>query len=237
VAQTRSDAVSTEEPLEIRLLAGGEHATVAVTMRTPGADFELAAGFLFSEGIVGERAAIRSISYCVDATIDREQRYNIVNVALHSARLPDLVRLERHFTITSACGVCGKASLEALRMYCEQLPDGPTVTAATITSLPEQLRAAQGQFATTGGIHAAALFNAAGDLVAIREDVGRHNAVDKLVGWALLDNRLPLHEHVPGDRHRPRVWRHPAWVCAWRSVQYLYWERADWGGRRLVATG
>jgi FdhD protein len=195
-AQTRSDAVSTEEPLEIRLLAGGERQTVAVTMRTPGADFELAAGFLFSEGIVGERAAIRSISYCLDATVDREQRYNIVNVALTSASLPDLVRLERHFTITSACGVCGKASLEALHIYCAQLPAGPVVAPGMITGLPEKLRAAQGQFAATGGIHAAALFTAAGELVAIREDVGRHNAVDKLVGWALLNNRLPLHEHV-----------------------------------------
>ncbi len=196
VAQTRADVVSTEEPLEIRLLAGGERQTVAVTMRTPGADFELAAGFLFSEGIVGERAAIRAISYCLDATVEREQRYNIVNVAIHSSSLPDLVRLERHFTITSACGVCGKASLEALRVYCAQLPPGPTVAPAIITSLPEQLRATQDQFAATGGIHAAALFTAAGQLVALREDVGRHNALDKLIGWALLNNRLPLHDHI-----------------------------------------
>ncbi len=195
-AQARADVVSTEEPLEIRLLAGGERQTVAVTMRTPGADFELAAGFLFSEGIVGERAAIRAISYCLDATVEREQRYNIVNVALHRPGLPDLARLERHFTITSACGVCGKASLEALRFRCAPLPDGPAVAPAIITGLPETLRAAQGQFAATGGIHAAALFTAAGELVALREDVGRHNALDKLIGWALLNNRLPLHEHI-----------------------------------------
>lgn len=194
--QTRPDVVSTEEPLEIRLVAGGVRQTVAITMRTPGADFELAAGFLFSEGIVRERAAIRTISYCLDPAVDREQQYNIVNVELSTDSLPDLARLERHFVMTSACGVCGKASLEALHLRCPPLGTGFTFSATNITSLPDKLRAAQDQFASTGGIHAAALFDAASNLVAIREDVGRHNALDKLIGWALLNGRLPLHAYA-----------------------------------------
>ncbi len=197
--QTRehADQLATEEPLEIRLLAGGERATVAVTMRTPGADFALAAGFLFSEGVIAHREEIRRITYCVDPEVDAEQRYNIVNVELRAETLPPLATLDRHFLTTSACGVCGKASLDALHLRgLTAVPPGPIIDAALITSLPERLRAAQGLFDMTGGLHAAGLFDAAGNLLAAREDVGRHNALDKLVGWALMENKLPLHEHI-----------------------------------------
>jgi len=195
--RVRPDALATEEPMEIRLLAGPTKQTVAVTMRTPGADFELAAGFLYGEGIVTCPEDILKISYCVDPDIDAEQQYNIVNVELRSGREFDLRPLERHFYTTSACGVCGKASLEQLELRgCPVISPGPEVSAETIYSLPETLREAQGLFDATGGLHAAALFDGEGELLALREDVGRHNATDKLVGWALLEGRLPLSEHV-----------------------------------------
>ena len=195
--RVRPDALATEEPMEIRLLAGPTKQTVAVTMRTPGADFELAAGFLYGEGIVTSSEDILKISYCVDPEIDAEQQYNIVNVELRSGREFDLRPLERHFYTTSACGVCGKASLEQLELRgCPVISPGPEVSAETIYSLPETLREAQGLFDATGGLHAAALFDGEGELLALREDVGRHNATDKLVGWALLEGRLPLSEHV-----------------------------------------
>ena len=195
--RVRPDVLATEEPMEIRLLAGATRQTVAVTMRTPGADFELAAGFLYGEGIVTSPDDILKISYCVDPEIDAEQQYNIVNVELRDGREFDLRPLERHFYTTSACGVCGKASLEQLELRgCPVISPGPEVSAETIYSLPEALREAQGLFDATGGLHAAALFDGEGELLALREDVGRHNATDKLVGWALLEGRLPLAEHV-----------------------------------------
>jgi FdhD protein len=195
--RTRSDYLATEEPLEIRLVAGGASATVAVTMRTPGADFELAAGFLYGEGVVAGRADVGRISYCTDPAVDAEQQYNIVNVGLTAAALPALPSLERHFMTSSACGVCGKASLDALELRgCPVLGPGPAVDPALLPRLPDALRQGQGLFQSTGGLHAAGLFTAEGELVAVREDVGRHNAVDKLVGWALLDGRLPLRDHL-----------------------------------------
>ena len=195
--RVRPDVLATEEPMEIRLLAGATRQTVAVTMRTPGADFELAAGFLYGEGIVTSPDDILKISYCVDPEIDAEQQYNIVNVELRGDRAYDLRSLERHFYTTSACGVCGKASLEQLELRgCPVISPGPEVSAETIYSLPETLREAQGLFDATGGLHAAALFDGEGELLALREDVGRHNATDKLLGWALLEGRLPLSEHV-----------------------------------------
>ncbi len=193
----RDDQLAAEEPLEIRLQAGDETETVAVTMRTPGHDFELAAGFLHNEGIISDAASLRGISYCVDTDIDAEQRYNIVNVGLRTQHLPPLATLERHFYTTSACGVCGKASLEAIEMReCPALPPGPLITPSLLTGLPEALRAAQGLFDATGGLHAAGLFDADGSLLCLREDVGRHNAVDKLIGWALMQRKLPLHGTV-----------------------------------------
>jgi FdhD protein len=195
--RVRPDALATEEPMEIRLLAGQTKQTVAVTMRTPGADFELAAGFLYGEGIVDSAEDIQKISYCVDSDLDTEQRYNIVNVELRGGREFDLRPLERHFYTTSACGVCGKASLEQLELRgCPVMPSGPEVSAEIINTLPEKLREAQGLFDATGGLHAAALFDNKGELLALREDVGRHNATDKLVGWALLEGRLPLTDHI-----------------------------------------
>ena len=196
-ARVKSDYLATEEPMEIRLVAGEKRQTVAVTMRTPGADFELAAGFLYGEGIVQSRDEIKKISYCVDSDVDAEQRYNIVNVELWADREYDLRPLERHFYTTSACGVCGKASLEQLELRgCPVVGPGPEVSAGVIYSLPGKLKEAQSLFEATGGLHAAALFDGEGDLLALREDVGRHNATDKLVGWALLEGRLPLSENV-----------------------------------------
>ncbi|HZB81337.1 MAG TPA: formate dehydrogenase accessory sulfurtransferase FdhD [Rubrobacteraceae bacterium] len=195
--RVRPDTLATEEPLEIRLISGGVRRTAAVTMRTPGADFELAAGFLYGEGIVRSPEDILKISYCVDADLDAEQQYNIVNVELRGSRDYDPKSLERHFYTTSACGVCGKASLEQLELRgCPTILPGPNVAAEVIYSLPEKLRKAQGLFEATGGLHAAALFDARGNLVALKEDVGRHNATDKLVGWALLEGRLPLSSHI-----------------------------------------
>jgi FdhD protein len=195
--RVRPDTLATEEPVEIRLLAGQTTQTVAVTMRTPGADFELAAGFLYGEGIIDSPEDVQKISYCVDSELDAEQKYNIVNVELRRGREFDLRPLERHFYTTSACGVCGKASLEQLELRgCPVMPPGPEVSAEVLTALPQKLREAQGLFDATGGLHAAALFDQEGELIALREDVGRHNATDKLVGWALLEGRLPLTDHI-----------------------------------------
>ena len=209
------DQLATEEPLEIRLRAAGiaqdegpvpvfrrrgqaaGHRTVAITMRTPGHDDELAAGFLYGEGIVRSASEISAISHCDDPDLDDDKRYNIVNVDLRADVLPDLPALERHFYTTSACGVCGKASLESLRLRgCPTIAPGPEVDAAVLRSLPERLRAGQGIFDATGGLHAAALFDAEGNLLAVREDVGRHNALDKIVGWSLRGGRLPLSRHI-----------------------------------------
>ena len=191
----RPDSLATEEPMEIRLIAGGSRQTVAVTMRTPGADFELAAGFLYGEGIVSSPDDIERISYCVD--VDAEQQYNIVNVELRGGLAYDPRPLERHFYTTSACGVCGKASLEQLELRgCPVIPPGPEMAAEKIYALPQKLREAQGLFDATGGLHAAALFDATGDLVALKEDVGRHIAPVDRVAWALLEGRLPLGDHA-----------------------------------------
>ena len=195
--RVRPDTLATEEPMEIRLISGDVRRTAAITMRTPGADFELAAGFLYGEGIVRSPEDILKISYCVDADLDAEQQYNIVNVKLRGSRDYDPKSLERHFYTTSACGVCGKASLEQHELRgCPMILPGPKIAAEVIYSLPEKLRKAQGLFEATGGLHAAALFDARGNLVALKEDVGRHNATDKLVGWALLEGRLPLSNHI-----------------------------------------
>ncbi|MFP5270057.1 formate dehydrogenase accessory sulfurtransferase FdhD [Coleofasciculus sp.] len=193
--RSRQDQVATEEPLEIRLTSPQQ--TVAVTMRTPGADFELAAGFLYAEGIVRDRDDIQQISYCVDPDIDGEQRYNIVNVELKPGLSVNLQPLERHFFTTSACGVCGKASLEALQLRgCPVIPKGLEVSPDVIYNLPEQLHTAQRIFSSTGGLHAAALFDTQGKLLSVREDVGRHNALDKLMGSAFLSDQLPLTHQI-----------------------------------------
>jgi FdhD protein len=194
-AEARADELATEEPLEIRLIQEGRRRTVAVTMRTPGADEELALGFLFAEGVIERREDVLRSQACLEPG---EACTNIVDVELaDDLPEPELAGLERHFFATSACGVCGKAGLDALTLrVTEPVPDGPEVSPALLASLPGRLREAQGLFATTGGIHAAALFDVEGTLLAVREDVGRHNALDKLIGWALGEGLLPLHRHV-----------------------------------------
>lgn len=199
-AEADDDRVAVEEPLEIRLRAGGEQRILALTMRTPGDDLDLARGFLFAEGVIAAASDLRKLAHCDPEDLDEppaggadDPCGNIVIAELAADRLPDLRSLERHFFATSACGVCGKAGLEALSLRgCTVPPPGPVVTPELVASLPDKLRAAQGVFDATGGLHAAALFDAGGALAAVREDVGRHNAVDKLVGWALGAGRLPL---------------------------------------------
>ncbi len=180
------DLLAVEEPLEIRI---GER-SVSITMRTPGHDAELAAGFLFSEGILTGHDQIQSI--------DTIGPRNIISVSLREDVAMDLDRLERHFYTTSSCGVCGKASIEALHVSgCPFLPQGlMQVSAETIHALPTALRSAQAVFERTGGLHAAALFDASGNLLNLREDVGRHNAVDKLIGGEFLAGKTPLAEKI-----------------------------------------
>ncbi len=189
---TKRDDVVAEEPLELRVVAGGTAQSIAVTMRTPGNDFELAAGFFFDESIVRSREEIANMTYCLDPAMDPDQRYNVVSVELRGAPR-DLTRFERHFTMSSACGVCGRAQLDALReLGVSAIDDDVRVSAELLYGLPERMREAQRVFASTGGLHAAALFDERGRIIAVREDVGRHNAVDKLVGWGLLDGTLPF---------------------------------------------
>jgi FdhD protein len=197
----RDDRVAVEEPLEIRLAAGGERRTLAVTMRTPGEDEELAAGFLFGEGLVRDRSLIAGLRAWREEDPGSGARRDLVEVELAARRLPDLRSLERHFFTGSACGVCGRASLDEL-LVAGRAPvaPGPTVAAEAIAALPEVLRSAQEGFAATGGLHAAGLFDAAGGLLCAREDVGRHNALDKLLGRALLDGSLGWEEPGGGDR-------------------------------------
>lgn len=197
VLRRRTDVLATEEPLEVRVEAGGTTRTVAITMRTPGDDFELAAGFLHGEGVITGAGDVRRVAYCLDRAVGAEQRYNVVTVSLAAGVTPDLRPLDRHVVTTSACGVCGKASIDALHVRgCPAPPAQVAVEGDTLLALPGRLRAAQAVFERTGGLHAAALFDLDGAVTAAREDVGRHNALDKLIGWALLDGRLPLHRQV-----------------------------------------
>lgn len=192
------DVVAVEEPLELRLAwqdpAGARKRSVAVTMRTPGDDFELAAGFLFSEGLLPGRSALSELVYCAD---DGPQRFNIVEARLRPGVAVDESLLDRNFYTTSSCGVCGRASLDAVEARgCSVLPAGFRLPAALVPELPERLLEGQRTFRRTGGLHAAGLFDAEGVRRSVREDVGRHNAVDKVVGEALLDGRLPLSDRV-----------------------------------------
>lgn len=199
-AQARTDILAVEEPLEIRLYPpdGGPFSRVSVTMRTPGHDFELAAGFLRTEGVLHAADEVRAISYCTDSSLDGSQQYNIVNVFLRAGAVYDAERLRRNFYTTSSCGVCGKASIEAIhvRGIGAVSDDGLTVDDETLGRLGDALREAQTLFAKTGGLHAAGLFDGSGRLLTLREDVGRHNAVDKLVGHAFLARQLPLQHHI-----------------------------------------
>lgn len=187
----RPETLAVEEPLEIRL--GGVPLTV--TMRTPGSDVELAQGFLLSEGIIGGRDDVVSARYCGDDS-EAPNSYNVLDVTLAPDVPPPAVDISRNFYATSSCGICGKASLDAVRLASRYRPgDDPVqVSAAALTAMPDQLRAAQDVFASTGGLHAAALFDitAGGAMQVVREDIGRHNAVDKVIGWALERRRIPL---------------------------------------------
>ncbi|MFJ4846238.1 MULTISPECIES: formate dehydrogenase accessory sulfurtransferase FdhD [unclassified Streptomyces] len=187
----RADTLVAEEPLEIRL--NGK--PLAITMRTPGDDFALAAGFLVSEGVLGSAEELANIVYCAGATVDGSNTYNIVDVRLApGVPVPDIT-LERNVYTTSSCGLCGKASLDAVRTTARWPIADPSplrLEPALLSALPDRLRAAQQVFDRTGGLHAAALFTADGELLDVREDVGRHNAVDKIVGRALQQGLLPL---------------------------------------------
>jgi FdhD protein len=188
--RSRADTVVVEEPLEIRV----NGSPLAVTMRTPGSDVELAHGFLFTEGIIGERGDIASVRYCNSFDAERRNTYNVLDVELAPGVLLPDTGIERNFYTTSSCGVCGKASLDAIRQRSRYQPADDTIRVKTdtITALPAALRTAQKVFDTTGGLHAAGLFTPEGQLLAVREDVGRHNAVDKLLGWAVEQGRIPL---------------------------------------------
>jgi FdhD protein len=190
----RPDTLAAEEPMEIRV--GGRPLTV--TMRTPGDDFDLAAGFLVSEGVLHHADDVLGIRYCAGATADGSNTYNVVDIALaDGVKAPD-ASLERNFYTTSSCGLCGKASLDAVRTTAAWTVDQDPlhVDHDTLTSLPDTLRAAQRVFDTTGGLHAAGLFNTQGELLCLREDVGRHNAVDKVIGHALREGLIPLRDHI-----------------------------------------
>jgi FdhD protein len=186
----RPDTLAAEEPLEIRV-AGQP---LAVTMRTPGDDFDLARGFLVSEAVVGRACEIAAIRYCAGATADGGNTFNVLDVTLAPGVAPPSPSVQRNFYTTSSCGLCGKASADAVRATSRWRVDADPLRVApeVIATLPLTLRAAQKVFDTTGGLHAAGLSRADGELMCVREDVGRHNAVDKVVGWALGAGRLPL---------------------------------------------
>ncbi|MCZ0729908.1 formate dehydrogenase accessory sulfurtransferase FdhD [Mycolicibacterium iranicum] len=202
-AVARPETLVVEEPLEIRV--NGSPTTV--TMRTPGSDVELAQGFLLTEGIVSGRDDILSVRYCRGAPApipeslrssppeeDGVNTYNVLDVTLAPDVPPPDIDPTRNFYTTSSCGVCGKASLEAVRLISKHGPgdDPATVATDTLSTLPDKLRSAQKVFAATGGLHGAALFDTRGETLVVREDIGRHNAVDKVVGWALEHRRIPL---------------------------------------------
>ena len=189
-AVSRPETVAVEEPLEIRV----NGASLTVTMRTPGSDFELAQGFLLTESIIAHREDVAAIRYCGGTGPDGVNTYNVLDVTLGSTVPAPDVDLTRNFYTTSSCGVCGKASLDAVRLS-SRYPPGDQVAslgADTLTAMPERLRSAQKVFASTGGLHAAALFDLHGAMLTVREDIGRHNAVDKVIGWALENDRIPL---------------------------------------------
>ena len=200
-ASRREDTVAVEEPMEIRVAFGPEAERAArslsITMRTPGQDFELAAGFLFTEGILARREQIERIEFCGPVASGRSTS-NIVRVQLTPDVELDVDRLERHFFASSSCGICGKASLDALEVPGLTQTDGsrPRLSRTLIHGLPDQLKSAQPLFRRTGGLHAAALVDSHGTLLGVREDVGRHNAVDKLLGRAFLDSGTPLADYV-----------------------------------------
>jgi len=190
------DLLAVEEPLEIRLgfgpAGGREQRSLAVTMRTPGHDLELVLGFLLTEGIIQRYEEVESIHHCAQVR-HAEEEENVVRVELASGVMPDMEKLQRNFYVTSSCGVCGKSSIEALNTACAPVPDdGLVIPAGVIEQLPGRLLEHQAVFAHTGGLHAVALFDRSGRVILVREDVGRHNALDKIIGASLLQKSLAL---------------------------------------------
>ncbi|MGC2174746.1 MAG: formate dehydrogenase accessory sulfurtransferase FdhD [Acidimicrobiales bacterium] len=193
-ATHRRDTLAGEEPLEIRV----DGTSLAVTMRTPGADFDLAAGFLVSEGVVSKKDELVAMRYCAGKGDDGVNQFNVLDLTLAPSVAPPDESVARAFFTTSSCGLCGKASIDAVRTRSRfDVHDDPLkVSSKVLASLPAQLREAQQVFEKTGGLHAAGLFDSSGGLLVLREDVGRHNAVDKVVGWALREDKLPLRETI-----------------------------------------
>ncbi|SDD52376.1 formate dehydrogenase accessory sulfurtransferase FdhD [Actinokineospora iranica] len=188
--RSRPDVLAAEEPLEVRV--GGR--ALAVTMRTPGHDVELVHGFLLTEGVIGDRSDVSIVRYCDGVDDEGRNTYNVLDVALAEGVPPPEAGVERNFYTTSSCGVCGKAALDAVRLKTRFSPaaDPVRISPSVLGALPEVLRARQKVFDSTGGLHGAGLFTADGEPLVVREDVGRHNAVDKVLGWALLAGRVPL---------------------------------------------
>jgi FdhD protein len=200
---TKNDFVAVEEPLEIVLAYGTasarKHQSLSITMRTPtGHDSELAIGFLFNEGIIKSPKDVLSTRYIANADFENELQTNVLQIDLAAHVSVEMQKLQRHFYTSSSCGVCGKASIELVQQQsCFVLsPNFPIVKSNIIAQLPEKLRATQSTFEETGGIHAAALFDSEGNLIAMREDVGRHNALDKLIGFAFKEALIPLRENI-----------------------------------------
>jgi FdhD protein len=187
IAQTVQDELSEEEPLEIRVRGRA----VSVTMRTPGHDAELAAGFLLTEGIIQARQDVLRIEHC-----GQNENDNVINVILAAEVPVDFKKLTRHVFASSSCGLCGKATIESVRGQFPAVRSGIVIGAELLATLPARMRAAQTAFARTGGLHAAAVFNADGELIVAREDVGRHNAVDKVIGHCLIDRAMTLEAAV-----------------------------------------
>jgi FdhD protein len=190
---TRPDSLAAEEPLEIRI----NGSALTVSMRTPGADFDLVAGFLVAEGMVARREDLTALRYCAGTTDEGVNTYNVIDAAL-AGRAAVPVSLHRNLLTSSACGICGRETIEAIRTRVphDLTADGLRITPDILYGLPDTLRAAQKVFDSTGGLHAAGLFTADGELLCLREDVGRHNAVDKVIGWALREDLLPLRGHL-----------------------------------------
>jgi FdhD protein len=187
----KQDYLAAEEPLEIRI--GND--PLSVTMRTPGDDLELAAGFLFTEGLVKRRDQITALEMATEAQATNSG--NVVLATLAPDTAPDMEKMRRHFFAASSCGICGKASIDSVRSRTLEPPNPDfRLEPKTLTELPDALRASQAVFGRTGGLHAAALFNSKGELLVLREDIGRHNAVDKVVGWALLEGHIPLSNEI-----------------------------------------
>jgi FdhD protein len=194
----QADLLAVEEPLEIRLGFGPmnerEQMSLSVTMRTPGYDFELVLGFLFTEGIITSNEQVESIKYC--STVKLEEIENVVRVELKPEVELDYGKFQRHFYTSSSCGVCGKSSIDSVKVNCHPIEGELKITSNFIHDLPQKLRQAQQVFEHTGGLHASALFNTSGELILLREDVGRHNALDKVIGAMLLKNAVPLSNYV-----------------------------------------